>query len=82
MVKAVAFDIDEGGRSASTRGAPGGFSARRFRPRSRRLSGALWTIGLLCGGRPQRALLRAGCVAIERDPADLLRRYDQSPLRG
>jgi HAD superfamily hydrolase (TIGR01509 family) len=42
----------------------------------------LRTIGLLCGGWPERELRRAGCLAIYRDPADLLRHYDQSPLRG
>jgi HAD superfamily hydrolase (TIGR01509 family) len=41
----------------------------------------LRTIGLLCGGWPERELRRAGCVAIYRDPADLLRHYDQSPLK-
>ena len=42
----------------------------------------LRTIGLLCGGWPERELRRAGCIAIDRDPADLLRHYDESPLRG
>ena len=40
----------------------------------------LRTIGLLCGGWPERDLREAGCVAIYRDPADLLRHYDRSPL--
>ena len=40
----------------------------------------LRTIGLLCGGWPEAALREAGCIAIYRDPADLLRHYDQSPL--
>ena len=40
----------------------------------------LRTIGLLCGGWPEEALREAGCIAIYRDPADLLRHYDQSPL--
>jgi HAD superfamily hydrolase (TIGR01509 family) len=40
----------------------------------------LRTIGLLCGGWPEPALREAGCIAIYRDPADLLRHYDQSPL--
>jgi len=40
----------------------------------------LRTIGLLCGGFPEEELRRAGCVAIYRDPADLLARYDDSPL--
>ncbi len=38
------------------------------------------SIGVLCGGFPEEALLSAGCVAVFRDPADLLERYDQSPL--
>jgi HAD superfamily hydrolase (TIGR01509 family) len=42
----------------------------------------LRTIGLLCGGWPEAELRRAGCMAIYDDPADLLRHYDQSPLRG
>jgi HAD superfamily hydrolase (TIGR01509 family) len=40
----------------------------------------LRTIGLLCGGWPERDLREAGCIAIYRDPADLLRQYDRSPL--
>jgi HAD superfamily hydrolase (TIGR01509 family) len=42
----------------------------------------LRTIGLLCGGWPERELREAGCIAIYRDPADLLRHHDQSPLAG
>jgi HAD superfamily hydrolase (TIGR01509 family) len=42
----------------------------------------LRTIGLLCGGWSERELREAGCVAIYRDPADLLRQYDRSPLAG
>jgi HAD superfamily hydrolase (TIGR01509 family) len=38
------------------------------------------TIGVLCGGFPEADLRAAGCVAIFRDPADLLARYEQSPL--
>jgi HAD superfamily hydrolase (TIGR01509 family) len=38
------------------------------------------TIGLLCGGFPESELHAAGCIAIFRDPADLLDRYDESPL--
>ena len=37
-------------------------------------------IGLLCGGFPEDALRGAGCLAIYRDPADLLQRYAESPL--
>lgn len=38
------------------------------------------TIGLLCGGFPEADLSEAGCVAIFRDPQDLLDGYDRSPL--
>jgi hypothetical protein len=38
----------------------------------------LRTIGVLCGGFPEQDLRAAGCVAIYRDPADLLARFDQS----
>jgi HAD superfamily hydrolase (TIGR01509 family) len=38
------------------------------------------TVGVLCGGFPEAELRAAGCVAIFRDPADLLARYEQSPL--
>ena len=41
----------------------------------------LRTIGLLCGGFPEEELRAAGCVAIYRDPADLLARYDESAIR-
>jgi len=37
-------------------------------------------IGVLCGGFPEEALRKAGCIAIFDGPADLLARYDQSPL--
>jgi HAD superfamily hydrolase (TIGR01509 family) len=40
----------------------------------------LRTIGVLCGGWSEEALRQAGCVAIYRDPADLLAHYDTSPL--
>jgi HAD superfamily hydrolase (TIGR01549 family) len=40
------------------------------------------TIGVLCGGFPQRSLLDAGCLALFRDPADLLANYNSSPLAG
>jgi HAD superfamily hydrolase (TIGR01509 family) len=40
----------------------------------------LRAIGLLCGGWNEEELRRAGCVAIYQDPADLLARYDSSPL--
>ncbi|MDT7540692.1 MAG: hypothetical protein QOE33_596 [Acidobacteriota bacterium] len=38
------------------------------------------TVGVLCGGFPEQELRDAGCIAIFRDPADLLARYEQSPL--
>jgi beta-phosphoglucomutase-like phosphatase (HAD superfamily) len=38
------------------------------------------TIGLLCGGFAEADLRQAGCIAIYRDPADLLRNYKSSPL--
>jgi HAD superfamily hydrolase (TIGR01549 family) len=37
-------------------------------------------IGVLCGGFPEEELRAAGCIAVFRDPAHLLRSYDQSPL--
>jgi HAD superfamily hydrolase (TIGR01549 family) len=40
----------------------------------------LLTIGVLCGGFPEAELLAAGCIAIYRDPTDLLAGYDNSPL--
>ena len=40
----------------------------------------LKTIGLLCGGTPKDELKAAGCVAIFTNPAELLLRYDESPL--
>jgi HAD superfamily hydrolase (TIGR01549 family) len=41
----------------------------------------LRTIGLLCGGWSENDLRGAGCIAIYRDPAELLTRYEQSPIR-
>ncbi|HLL71747.1 MAG TPA: HAD family hydrolase [Pyrinomonadaceae bacterium] len=40
----------------------------------------LRTIGVLCGGFPEAELRAAGCTDIYQDPADLLARYDASPL--
>jgi len=40
----------------------------------------LRTIGLLCGGWNENDLRGAGCIAIYRDPAELLARYEQSPI--
>jgi len=37
-------------------------------------------IGVLCGGFSQQELREAGCFAIYRDPADLLLRFEESPL--
>jgi HAD superfamily hydrolase (TIGR01509 family) len=42
----------------------------------------LATIALLCGGFPEADLRNVGCIAVYRDPADLLERYDESPLRS
>jgi len=38
------------------------------------------SIGVLCGGFPEEELRAAGCIAIYRDPADLMANYDSSPL--
>jgi HAD superfamily hydrolase (TIGR01549 family) len=38
------------------------------------------TIGMLCGGFPETELRAVGAVAIYRNPADLLRHYEESPL--
>jgi HAD superfamily hydrolase (TIGR01509 family) len=38
------------------------------------------TLGVLCGGFPEAELSAAGCIAIYRDPQDLLDGYDASPL--
>ncbi|MFF8801174.1 MULTISPECIES: HAD family hydrolase [unclassified Methylobacterium] len=40
----------------------------------------LSAIGVLCGGFPEAELSAAGCVAIYRDPQDLLDGYARSPL--
>ena len=40
----------------------------------------LRAVGVLCGGFPEDALRNAGCIAIYRDPADLLAQFDRSPL--
>jgi phosphoglycolate phosphatase-like HAD superfamily hydrolase len=40
----------------------------------------LRTIGLLCGGWSENNLKKAGCIAVYKDPADLLARYADSPL--
>lgn len=38
------------------------------------------TIGVLCGGWSEQELREAGCIAIYRDPSDLLVHYPRSPL--
>lgn len=40
----------------------------------------LRAVGVLCGGFPEEDLRRAGCIAIFNNPADLLARFDASPL--
>lgn len=40
----------------------------------------LRTIGVLCGGFAEEELRNAGSIAVFRDPADLLAKYDRSPL--
>jgi phosphoglycolate phosphatase-like HAD superfamily hydrolase len=40
----------------------------------------LRTIGLLSGGWSEDELRRSGCIAVFKDPADLLTRYRRSPL--
>jgi len=42
----------------------------------------LRTIGVLSGGFPEAALRQAGCIAIYRDPADMLANYHRLPLGG
>ena len=38
------------------------------------------TVGVRCGGFAEQDLRGAGCIAIFTDPADLLERYEESPL--
>ena len=40
----------------------------------------LATVGVLCGGFPEADLRAAGCIAVYRDPEDLLHHYARSPL--
>jgi HAD superfamily hydrolase (TIGR01549 family) len=40
----------------------------------------LKTVGVLSGGFSEQALREAGCIAIYRDPEDLLKNYNSSPL--
>lgn len=39
-------------------------------------------IGVLCGGFPREKLEAAGCIAIYRDAADLLSRYETSAIKS
>ncbi|GJE37936.1 HAD family hydrolase [Methylobacterium persicinum] len=41
----------------------------------------LATVGVLCGGFPESDLSQAGCIAIYRDPQDILDGFESSPLR-
>ena len=41
----------------------------------------LRTIGVLCGGWTEAELRKAGAHAVFRSPADLLAKYDESPIR-
>ncbi|MEB3278348.1 MAG: HAD family phosphatase [Lyngbya sp.] len=43
---------------------------------------SLSTVGVLSGGFSEDVLKEAGCIAIYKDPADLLDRYEESPLRA
>jgi HAD superfamily hydrolase (TIGR01509 family) len=43
-------------------------------------SAGLRTVGVRCGGFPEDALRKAGCIAIYDGPEDLLRHYEQTPL--
>jgi HAD superfamily hydrolase (TIGR01509 family) len=38
------------------------------------------SIGMLCGGFPEDELWDAGCIAIYESPADLLAKFERSPL--
>ena len=40
----------------------------------------LRTVGVRCGGFPDDVLLGAGCIALYDGPADLLEKFDDSPL--
>lgn len=41
----------------------------------------LRTLGVLCGGFPQAELDAAGCIAVYHDPADILKRYEETIIR-
>jgi phosphoglycolate phosphatase-like HAD superfamily hydrolase len=38
------------------------------------------SIGMLCGGFPEQELRDAGCIAIYESPAELLTKFERSPL--
>lgn len=40
----------------------------------------LRSVGVVCGGTSEEELLKAGAIAVYRDPADLLAHYEDSPL--
>lgn len=40
----------------------------------------LRSVGVRCGGFPEKDLREAGCIAIYDGPEDLLKHYDESPL--
>ncbi len=42
----------------------------------------LRTVGVLCGGFPEKDLRSAGCIAIYDGPEELLNRYEETPLAG
>lgn len=44
-------------------------------------AGGFASIGVLCGGFEEQALVAAGCVAIYRDAAHLLQAFENSPFR-
>ena len=48
--------------------------------RDRRPQGGPADVGVRCGGVPDETLREAGAVAVFDDPADLLARYDETPL--
>jgi HAD superfamily hydrolase (TIGR01549 family) len=51
----------------------------RYDGQAARKAGILF-VALLCGGSPERELRNSGCIAVFRDPADLLASYDKSPI--
>jgi HAD superfamily hydrolase (TIGR01549 family) len=51
----------------------------RYDGQAARKAGILF-VALLCGGSPERELRKSGCIAVYRDPADLLASCDKSPI--